>query len=39
MSLFSVFVAVALVAGLDDIAMVRQVIEHGGGHFGIAKHL
>jgi len=29
----------ALVAGLDDIAMVGEAIEQGAGHFRIAKTL
>ena len=29
----------ARVAGLDDVAVVRQPIEHGGRHLGIAEHL
>jgi len=37
--LFSVLVAVAFVTGFYDIAMVRQAVQQGGGHFGIAKHL
>ena len=37
--LFSVLVAVAFVTGFYDIAMVRQAVKQGGGHFGIAKHL
>jgi hypothetical protein len=35
----SVFEAPAGVAGLDDVAVVRQSIEHGGGHFDVAEHL
>src|SRR5271169_5476421 len=35
----AVFEPPARVAGLDDIAMVRQPVEHGGGHFGVAEHL
>src|SRR6185437_1021165 len=31
--------APAGIAGLDDVAVVRQAIEHGGGHLGIAEHL
>jgi len=31
--------APAGVAGLDDVAVVGQPVEHGGGHLGIAKHL
>ena len=26
------------VAGLDDVTMVGQPVEHGGGHFGVAEH-
>ena len=37
--LFPVFKAVTLVAGLDNIAMMGQSIQQGGGHLGIAKHL
>ena len=37
--LFPVFKAVTLVAGLDNIAMMGQTIQQGGGHLGIAKHL
>ena len=29
----------ACVAGLDNVAVVRQPIEHGGCHFGVAEHL
>jgi hypothetical protein len=35
----SVFEAPACVAGLDNIAVMGQTIEHGGGHFGVAEHL
>ena len=35
----AVFESPAGVAGLDDVAMVRQAIEHGGGHLGVAEHL
>jgi hypothetical protein len=31
--------APAVIAGLDDVAMMRQAIQHGGGHAGVAKHL
>src|SRR5271163_1481134 len=34
----AVLEAPTVVAGLDDVAMMRQAIEHGGGHPGIAKH-
>jgi hypothetical protein len=26
-------------AGLDDVAMMRQAIEHGSGHPGVAEYL
>ena len=29
----------AFVAGLDDVAMVGQLVEERGGHLGIAEHL
>ena len=32
------FEAPAVIAGLDDIAMVGQAIEQRGGHLGIAEH-
>ena len=35
----AVFEPPARVAGLDDIAVVRQSVEHGGRHFGVAEHL
>ena len=35
----SVFESPAGVAGLDDVAVVRQAVEHGGGHLGVAEHL
>jgi len=35
----SVFEPPARIAGLDDIAVVRQSVEHGGRHLGVAKHL
>ena len=35
----AVFEPPACVAGLDDVAMVGQSVEHGGGHFGVAEHL
>jgi hypothetical protein len=35
----AVFEAPTGIAGLDDVAMVRQPIEHGGGHLGVAEHL
>jgi hypothetical protein len=31
----AVFEAPARIAGLDDIAVVRQPVEHGGRHFGV----
>ena len=37
--LCAVLEAPAVVAGLNDVAVVRQAIEHGGCHFGIAEHL
>ena len=33
----AVLEAPAFVAGLDDVAVMGQAIEQGGGHFGIAK--
>ena len=27
------------IAGLDDVAVVRQAIEHGGARLGVAEHL
>ena len=33
------FEAPAVIAGLDDIAMVGQAIEQRGGHRGIAEHV
>src|SRR5208337_1245462 len=35
----SVFEPPAGVAGLDDVAMVGQAIEHGSGHLGVAEYL
>ena len=35
----AVFESPAGVAGLDDVAMVGQSIEHGGGHLGVAEDL
>src|SRR5258708_4599587 len=35
----TVFEAPAGVAGLDDVAVMSQAVEHGGGHLGIAEHL
>ena len=37
--LCAVLEAPAIVAGLDDVAVVGQPIEHGGRHFGVAEHL
>ena len=37
--LCAVLEAPTLVAGLDDIAVVSEAIEHGGCHLGIAEHL
>src|ERR1039458_10492962 len=38
-SLCAVLEAPAVVAGLDDVAVVCQPIEHGSRHFGVAEHL
>ncbi len=27
----------AVISGFDDVTAVRQTVEQGGGHFGIAK--
>src|ERR1700687_1193490 len=35
----AVLEAPAFVAGLDDVAMVGQSIEHGSGHLGVAEDL
>ena len=35
----AVFEPPAGVAGFHDIAVVRQAVEHGGRHFGVAEHL
>jgi hypothetical protein len=35
----AVLEAPAVIAGLDDVAMMRQAIEHGGGHPGVAEYL
>jgi hypothetical protein len=35
----AVFEAPAFVAGLDDLPVMGQSIEHGGGHFGVAEVL
>ena len=37
--LCAVLEAPAVVAGLDDVAVVGEPIEHGGCHFGVAEHL
>ena len=34
----AVFEAPALVAGLDDFAVVGEPVEQGRGHLGVAKH-
>ena len=34
----SVFEAPAVVASFEDIAVVSDAVEHGGGHFGVAEH-
>jgi hypothetical protein len=35
----AVFEAPAFVAGFDDVAMVGEAVEHGGGHFGVEEDL
>ena len=35
----AVLEAPAGIAGLDDIAVVGEPVEHGGGHLGIAEDL
>ena len=35
----AVFESPAGVAGLDDVAVVGEPVEHGGGHLGVAEHL
>jgi hypothetical protein len=35
----AVFEAPAFVSGLDDVAVVSEAVEHGGGQFGVAEHL
>src|SRR3990172_4515023 len=35
----AVLEAPAGVAGLDDVAMVSEAVEHGGGHLGITEDL
>ena len=37
--LCAVLEAPAVVAGLDDIAVVCQPVEHGRRHFDVAEHL
>ena len=37
--LCAVLEAPTLVAGLDDIAVVSEAIEHSGCHLGVAEHL
>ena len=37
MRLSAVLEAPAIVAGFDDLAVVREAIEQCGGHFGIAE--
>ena len=34
----AVFEAPAGIAGLDDIAVVSEPVEHGGCHLGVAEH-
>ena len=34
----AVFEAPAVVAGLEDVAVMRQAIEQGGGHLGVAEY-
>src|SRR3954453_18995936 len=35
--LFAVLEAPAVVAGLDDVAVVREPVEQGGGHLAVAE--
>jgi len=35
----AVLEAPAVIAGLDDVAIMRQAIEHRDGHPGVAEHL
>src|SRR5580692_6654773 len=35
----AVLEAPTVIAGLDDVAMMRQAIEHGGGHPSVAEYL
>ena len=37
--LCAVLEAPAVVASLDDVAVVGQPVEHGGCHFGVTEHL
>jgi hypothetical protein len=37
--LCAVLEAPAVVAGLDDVAVVGKAVEHGGGHLCVAEHL
>jgi hypothetical protein len=30
--------APAIIAGLDDVAVVGQAVEQRGGHFGVTEH-
>ena len=34
----SAFEAPAVVAGLDDVAVVSEAVEQCGGHLGVAEH-
>jgi hypothetical protein len=34
----ALFEAIAVVAGLDDFASVREPIEQSGGHLGVTEH-
>ena len=38
MIVVAAFEAPAVVAGLDDVAMVGQAVEQRGGHLGVAEH-
>ena len=38
MMITTIFEAPAVVAGLDDIAMVSQAVEQRGGHLGVAEY-
>ena len=38
MIVVAAFEAPAVVAGLDDVAMVGQAVEKRGGHLGVAEH-